>query len=41
MEFGALADRATQCFAQGNRVKASSGDEACEKIVVPAGGFAL
>jgi hypothetical protein len=26
---------------QGNRVKVSSGYEACVEVVVPAGGFAL
>jgi len=26
---------------QGNRVKESGSDEACEEIIVPAGGFAL
>ena len=26
---------------QGNRVKKSGSDEACEEIIVPAGGFAL
>ena len=26
---------------QGNRVKESGGDKACEEIIVPAGGFAL
>jgi hypothetical protein len=27
--------------AQGNRVKESGSDEACEEIIVPSGGFAL
>jgi hypothetical protein len=27
--------------AQGNRVKKSSGEEACEEVVVPGGDFAF
>ena len=35
----ACASNTTPC--QGNRVKESGSDEACEEIIVPAGGFAL
>jgi hypothetical protein len=38
-QFTRLRDELSQERRQGNRVKGSCGDEACEEVVVPGGGF--
>ena len=32
--------KTSACLVQGNRVKESCGEEACEEVVVPGGSFA-